>query len=200
MILVQNHYPLPPSLPHTTLSISLQHLLLTRQQHQYDHRYRIPSVGPYHISIFFPIFLFVFISLILHTNLSRVCIIVFFHHSNLTVSPLTTTFPCYVGGALGLGVASKVGPTELPQTVAAFHSLVGIAAAATSLGLYVRVYSYLPFASFFYIRVYLRLSPSPIDALIDKSLFLLILYLLVFTQLALLFFLSSGLYCFSSQY
>jgi H+-translocating NAD(P) transhydrogenase len=39
-----------------------------------------------------------------------------------------------IGGALGLGVASKVGPTELPQTVAAFHSLVGVAAAATSLG------------------------------------------------------------------
>ena len=28
-----------------------------------------------------------------------------------------------VGGALGAAVASKVGPTELPQTVAAFHSL-----------------------------------------------------------------------------
>ena len=48
----------------------------------------------------------------------------------LIVSIITST----VGGALGLGVASKVGPTELPQTVAAFHSLVGVAAAATSLG------------------------------------------------------------------
>jgi H+-translocating NAD(P) transhydrogenase len=28
------------------------------------------------------------------------------------------------GGALGYAVAQKVGPTELPQTVAAFHSLV----------------------------------------------------------------------------
>ena len=33
-----------------------------------------------------------------------------------------------VGGTVGAAVASKVGPTELPQTVAAFHSLVGIAA------------------------------------------------------------------------
>lgn len=38
------------------------------------------------------------------------------------------------GAATGLAIASKVGPTELPQTVAAFHSLVGIAAAATAIG------------------------------------------------------------------
>ena len=30
-----------------------------------------------------------------------------------------------LGGAVGAGLASKVGPAELPQTVAAFHSLVG---------------------------------------------------------------------------
>jgi len=41
-----------------------------------------------------------------------------------------------VGGALGLAVSSKVGPTELPQTVAAFHSLVGIAATLTAIGEY----------------------------------------------------------------
>ena len=28
-----------------------------------------------------------------------------------------------IGGAVGVALASKVGPTELPQTVAAFHSL-----------------------------------------------------------------------------
>ena len=38
------------------------------------------------------------------------------------------------GGAVGLGIASRVGPTELPQTVAAFHSLVGLAAVATAFG------------------------------------------------------------------
>eukprot|EP00596_Hydrurales_sp_CCMP1899_P008523 CAMPEP_0119050994 /NCGR_PEP_ID=MMETSP1177-20130426/72753_1 /TAXON_ID=2985 /ORGANISM="Ochromonas sp, Strain CCMP1899" /LENGTH=670 /DNA_ID=CAMNT_0007030039 /DNA_START=14 /DNA_END=2026 /DNA_ORIENTATION=- len=41
-----------------------------------------------------------------------------------------------IGSLIGLSVASKVGPTELPQTVAAFHSLVGVSAALTSLGEY----------------------------------------------------------------
>ena len=50
-----------------------------------------------------------------------------------------------------MGVASKVGPTELPQTVAAFHSLVGVAAAATSLGEFMGGPEkfYLPFCSCF---------------------------------------------------
>mmetsp|Transcript_17373 Transcript_17373/g.36636 ORF Transcript_17373/g.36636 Transcript_17373/m.36636 type:complete len:1122 (+) Transcript_17373:235-3600(+) len=39
-----------------------------------------------------------------------------------------------LGAAVGAGLASKVGPTELPQTVAAFHSLVGIAAMAGAAG------------------------------------------------------------------
>ncbi|EJK75371.1 hypothetical protein THAOC_02906 [Thalassiosira oceanica] len=40
------------------------------------------------------------------------------------------------GSAVGAAVASQVGPTELPQTVAAFHSLVGIAAMAGAAGEY----------------------------------------------------------------
>lgn len=40
------------------------------------------------------------------------------------------------GGAVGTYLSAKVGPTELPQTVAAFHSLVGIAAAITAIGEY----------------------------------------------------------------
>lgn len=39
-----------------------------------------------------------------------------------------------VGAAVGGVVASGVGPTELPQTVAAFHSLVGLAAMAGAAG------------------------------------------------------------------
>jgi NAD(P) transhydrogenase len=38
------------------------------------------------------------------------------------------------GAAVGSAFASNVGPTELPQTVAAFHSLVGIAAMAGAAG------------------------------------------------------------------
>jgi NAD(P) transhydrogenase len=41
-----------------------------------------------------------------------------------------------VGAAIGAVVASGVGPTELPQTVAAFHSLVGLAAMAGAAGEY----------------------------------------------------------------
>mmetsp|Transcript_132990 Transcript_132990/g.370748 ORF Transcript_132990/g.370748 Transcript_132990/m.370748 type:complete len:1040 (+) Transcript_132990:65-3184(+) len=39
-----------------------------------------------------------------------------------------------IGGALGVVMGAKVSPIALPQTVAAFHSLVGFAAMATSIG------------------------------------------------------------------
>lgn len=38
------------------------------------------------------------------------------------------------GGGAGYLISKKIGPTELPQAVAAFHSLVGVAAAATAVG------------------------------------------------------------------
>eukprot|EP00555_Chaetoceros_dichaeta_P004244 CAMPEP_0198261904 /NCGR_PEP_ID=MMETSP1447-20131203/10522_1 /TAXON_ID=420782 /ORGANISM="Chaetoceros dichaeta, Strain CCMP1751" /LENGTH=1137 /DNA_ID=CAMNT_0043949961 /DNA_START=117 /DNA_END=3530 /DNA_ORIENTATION=+ len=41
-----------------------------------------------------------------------------------------------LGAGIGAVLASGVGPTELPQTVAAFHSLVGIAAMAGAAGEY----------------------------------------------------------------
>jgi NAD(P) transhydrogenase len=41
-----------------------------------------------------------------------------------------------IGAAIGTVLASGVGPTELPQTVAAFHSLVGVAAMAGAAGEY----------------------------------------------------------------
>jgi NAD(P) transhydrogenase len=41
-----------------------------------------------------------------------------------------------LGSSIGAVLASGVGPTELPQTVAAFHSLVGLAAMAGAAGEY----------------------------------------------------------------
>jgi H+-translocating NAD(P) transhydrogenase len=38
------------------------------------------------------------------------------------------------GAGAGYYISTKIGPTELPQAVAAFHSLVGLAAAFTSVG------------------------------------------------------------------
>merc|ERR1719491_2629024 len=39
-----------------------------------------------------------------------------------------------VGAVLGVVIGLKVSPIALPQTVAAFHSLVGLAAMCTSIG------------------------------------------------------------------
>ncbi len=39
-----------------------------------------------------------------------------------------------IGGAAGRYIGTRVEPTSLPQTVAAFHSLVGIAASAAAIG------------------------------------------------------------------
>ena len=41
-----------------------------------------------------------------------------------------------VGGIAGKYIGDRVEPTSLPQTVAAFHSLVGIAASAAAVGDY----------------------------------------------------------------
>ena len=39
-----------------------------------------------------------------------------------------------IGGAAGKYIGDRVEPTSLPQTVAAFHSLVGIAASSAAIG------------------------------------------------------------------
>ena len=38
------------------------------------------------------------------------------------------------GGAAGYALSSRIGPTQLPQAVAGFHSLVGVAATSTAVG------------------------------------------------------------------
>merc|ERR1719167_1836995 len=43
-----------------------------------------------------------------------------------------------IGGSVGLAIAKRVQVTELPEMVAAFHSLVGLAAVMTSIGAHVK--------------------------------------------------------------
>jgi len=61
-----------------------------------------------------------------------------------TLFTMDVTAPVYTqllisagaGTAVGYSVAKSISPTSLPQAVAAFHSLVGLAAAATAIGDY----------------------------------------------------------------
>jgi NAD(P) transhydrogenase len=59
------------------------------------------------------------------------------HKSGMSPEVFTQLAACVgVGGALGMSIGAKVAVTELPQLVAAFHSLVGYAAVATSFASY----------------------------------------------------------------
>jgi NAD(P) transhydrogenase len=71
---------------------------------------------------------------LLSTNNLQISI--FFLLLFLNINPRLLFISTILGSGIGAVLASEVGPTELPQTVAAFHSLVGLAAMSGAAGEY----------------------------------------------------------------
>merc|ERR1712241_1600433 len=61
---------------------------------------------------------------------SLACTFMGLHGSNIQVCAVLMG----IGAVLGTGIGISVSPMKLPQTVAGFHSFVGLAAMCTSIG------------------------------------------------------------------